>query len=91
MLSRHERQVLREIEQFVTEKDPDFAAMLCGGPTRPPRHSRRYQVVAVAAIAGLCTVLLGVLLAEAILMIGGACMALSAWLRVLVLRWADEN
>lgn len=91
MLSRHERQVLREIEQFVAEKDPEFAAMLCGDPVQAPRHTRRYQVVAVLAIAGLCTVLLGVLLAEAILMIGGACMALSAWLRVLVMRWADEN
>jgi hypothetical protein len=90
MLSRNERRQLREIEKSVEIDDPAFAALLRETPTQPmPRP--HYRLAAAAALAGMLTALFGLLVLSPLLMLGGACLALNGYLRVVIARWAEEE
>jgi hypothetical protein len=92
MVSRRERQLLREIELSLAKSDPDFAALMGNGlAPYGRRRSRRYQFAVVAGVVGIFIALLGLLLAEALLVIGGTCVAVNGFMRVLVLRWAGDD
>jgi hypothetical protein len=88
MLSRHERQRLRDIEKSVEMDDPDFAARLSDTQALPPRGVG-YRLAAAIALVGMLTALVGLLVFSPLLMFGGACLAINGYLRVRMIHWAE--
>ncbi|WP_143230630.1 DUF3040 domain-containing protein [Actinosynnema sp. ALI-1.44] len=85
MLSPDERHQLHLIEKSLEANDPQFAARLRRTPTRPPT-ANGYRLAAITALVGMLAAWLGLLLFSPLLMFGGACLAISGYLRIHLMR-----
>jgi hypothetical protein len=90
MLSPRERRQLREIEKSLELDAPDLAARLRETPAQPLARPR-YRLAAATALAGALVALFGLLLFSPLLMLGGACLALSGYLRLHLMRWSGDE
>lgn len=87
MLTRHERQVLAEIEDRLRESDPEFARTMgdsCGAA--PPRFSRVRRLIGLAGLsvgAILLVTALAVRSADVAVLAGALLLADATWWTVL--------
>ncbi|MHA6793875.1 DUF3040 domain-containing protein [Pseudonocardia bannensis] len=79
MLSRDEQRLLAAIERRLRDDDPDLADRLAWGPRTPTRWRRRAGPL--LAVLSVLWILLGLVVAEGIVLLGGvALLGLAFWM-----------